>query len=126
MQDSSEPNLSIKMVATKFKQSDRGRCEKQPIQFALILLNQRVQIVREREHEMEVGNGEEQFRLLLQPTQTVNALASWTVTVPARVRNEVFLAAIRTPVIMSAECRSSAAHDGRKNFQMMRRKPTRL
>lgn len=54
------------------------------------VLDERVQFVRESEHDVEVRNGQQVLGLLLQPLGTFGPLATRTVPAATGVRREVF------------------------------------
>ena len=81
----------FEVVASKLHQRGRGAGEQQRIQPLLVVLNERIQFVRESEHDVEVRDGQQVLDLLLQPPGAVELLAARTVPVAAGVRHEVFI-----------------------------------
>jgi len=59
--------------------------------------------VREREHDVEVREGQKVRGLLLQPLGAVEFLATGTMPVPAGVRHEVLMSAMSTLVLVAAQ-----------------------
>jgi len=119
VQDGGNADLGIEVVATELQERGRHRIEQEVVKTGAVLLNQVVEFMRQREHEMEIGDGQEMFGLFVQPIITVGTLTGRTMTVPARMRHEVFFGALAALVIMSAQGGRAAGHNGAQNFPVV-------
>ena len=88
--------------------------------------DERVEFVREREHDVEVRDGQQVLGLLLQPLGAVEFLATGTMAVAAGVRHEVLLSAMGTLVLVAAQRWRVTGGDGAKDLPMMSRQTMRL
>jgi len=85
----------------------------------LIILDERVQFVREREHDMEVRDGQQVLGLLRQPPGALEPLATRTMPVAAGVRHEVLAPAAGTLILMPTQRRGVTGGKGAQNFPVM-------
>jgi hypothetical protein len=90
------------------------------------VLDERVQFVRECEHDVEVRDGQQMLGLLLQPLRTIEPLATWTMAIAARVGYEVVLPAIGTLVLVATQRWCVTGGDGAKDLPMMSRQTMSL
>ena len=67
VQHGRDPQGGFEVVATKLQQGGRGAGEQQGVEPALVVLDQRVEVVRQREHDVEVRDRQQVLDLLLQP-----------------------------------------------------------
>ena len=119
VQHGSDADLRFEVVAAELQQRGRYGVEQQVVKAGAVLLDQVIEIMRQREYEMEVGNGQELFGLPFQPVMAVGPLAGGTMPVPARMRNEVIFAAMAALIMMPAQNGRAAGHDGAQNFPMV-------
>ena len=119
VQHGGDPNLRVQIIAPEFQQGGRHRVEQQGVQPGAILLDQRIKFMRQREHQMEVGNGQERFGLLVQPVKPIGPLAGGAMAVTAGVRHEMFFAAMAATIMMSAQGGRAAGHEGAQDFPMV-------
>jgi len=84
-------DLRVQAVAPKLQQRGGNGLEQQGIKPGLVLLDGRIEFMRQREHQMEVRYGQERFGLFVQPGKTVGSLTDGAMAVAAGVRNEMFL-----------------------------------
>ena len=92
----------------------------------MVVLNEGVQFVGEGRDHMEVWDGQQMRGLLLHPLRAAEPLATWTMTIAARVWREVFLAAMSTLVLMATQRRCATGGDGAKNLPVMGRQTMSL
>ena len=90
------------------------------------MLNERVEFVRECEHDVEVWDWQQVFNLLLQPLSSMEPLATGAMAIAAGVRNEVFLAAVGTLILMTTQRRCVTGGDGAKDLPVMSRQAMSL
>jgi len=126
MENGGDPQDRFEVVATEFHQCGRCAGEQEGVEERLVVLNERVEFVREREHIVEVRDGQQEVNLLLQPLGAFELLAARTMPVSARVRYEVFLPAMGTLVLMAAQRWGVTGRDGAKNLPMMSRQAMSL
>src|SRR5213082_1441171 len=94
MENGGDAQGGFEVVPSERQQSGRGTGEQQRVEAGLVVLNEPVQFVRQRKHDVEIGDGQQVLGLLLQPLSTLEPLASGTMAIAARVRHEGFLAAV--------------------------------
>src|SRR5215203_6711829 len=87
-------DLCLEPFPPKLQQRGTGCLEQELEQNRSVLPDQPVERVRQREHQMEVGNGQERALLLFEPIRRPPALALRAVTVAATVRHEMFALAM--------------------------------
>ena len=121
VQHGGEAELGVELFAAELQQRGRRGIEEQIITARLILANQRVERVRQREDQVEIRNRQQQFGLLLHPRATVRTLARRTVPVATGVRHEALGAAFFALIQMPAELRRAASRDRAEHPPMMRR-----
>ena len=80
----------------------------------------------QREHDVEVRDGQQVLGLLLQPLGAVEFLATGTMPVPAGVRHEVLLSAMSTLILVAAQRWRVTGGDGAEDLPMMSRQTMRL
>ena len=116
-----DADLRVKIVAPELQQRGRRRVEQQGVKPGAVLLDQRIEFMRQREHQMEIGNGQERFGLFVQPVKPIGPLAGGAMAVAAGVRDKMFLAAMAATIMMSAQGGRAAGHDGAQDFPMVER-----
>src|SRR5688572_18506063 len=109
----------IEVVATEFQQSRRGTGEQERVEPTLIVLDQPVELMRQREDDVEVRDGQQVLNLLLQPLGTLELLTARTVPVATGVGHEVLLPAMGTLVLVATERRGVTGAEGPKHFPVM-------
>lgn len=119
MQNSSNAQIGLEVVPTELQQSGRGAGKQERVEPCLVVLDERVQFMRECEHDVEVRNGQHVPGLLLQPLGTLEPLATRAVPVATGVRHEVFPPALGTPILVATQRRSVTGGDGTKDFPVM-------
>ena len=67
----------------------------------MVVLDEQIQFVREREHDVEVGDGQQELGLLRQPLGAFEPLAAGTVPIATEVGREVWSTAMGTLVMMA-------------------------
>ena len=117
MQHRGEAQVGFEVVPAELQQGGAGAGEQEGVEPGLVVLEERVQVVREGEHDMEVRDGQQVLGLLLQPLGALQPLAARTVPVAAGVRGEVLSPTVGTPILMAAQRRGVTGGEARKTFQ---------
>ncbi len=120
MQHRREAQGGLEVVPAELQQGGAGAGEQESVEPCLVVLEERVQVVREGEHDMEVRDGQQVLGLLLQPLGALQPLAARTVPVAAGVRCEVLAPAVGTPILMAAQRRSVTGGEGAQDLPVMR------
>src|SRR5215472_3962248 len=122
MQDGEEANLGAKMlgVSSDFDEGV-GYCSKQQVvEFDFILPDKIGQFVRQTEHDMEVGSGQEFSLSGGDPSPSCLSLALWTMAVAARVKGDApVLPTSKAPVDMTTKGSCAAVHDGSHHLELL-------
>lgn len=126
MEDGGDAEGGLEVVATKFEQGGRGTRKQKRIELLLVVLDERVQLVRESEHDVEVGNGQQILDLMLQPLGAVDLLATRAMAIATGIGDEVFLPAMGTAVMMATQRRSVTGAEGPKDLPVMNRQTMSL
>ena len=126
MKDGGNSQSGFEVVPTEFQQSRRGAGEQEGVEPALVVLNERVQFVRKREHHVKIRNGQQVLALLLQPLGAFESLATGTMAVSAGVWHEVPSPAVSTLILMATQRWCVTGGDGPENFPVMDRQTMRL
>jgi hypothetical protein len=111
--------LGLEAVLTKLQQSLAGGVEQQVVEGALVLLDQRVERVRQRKHQVEIRHRQQRLLLLGQPVFGRLTLAKRAMPVAAGMRHKVSAATLQAPVAMTTQCRGAASQQRIKNAPMM-------
>ena len=126
MKDGGNSQGSLEVVAAELQQGRGGAGEQEGVEAGLVVPDERVQFVRQRKNDVEVRDGQQVLGLLLQPLGAFEVLATGTMAVAARVRHEVFLAAMGTPVLVATQRWRVTGGDGVEDLPMMGRQTVRL
>jgi hypothetical protein len=105
-------------VLAKLDQRFRSRGKQQPVDPSRVALGQRIDLVREREHQMEIGHGQELSAPALQPTLLGERLALRAVAVAARVVVKLLRAAMVALGDVAAQLLRATALDGAQRLQL--------
>ena len=125
VQDGGQADLRLEPALSKLQQRGAGGGEEQIVKRPLVLGDQRIEDVRNREDDVEIRNRQQAGGLLLKPLLGSGALAIGAMPVAAAMRNEVLLAAVFTAVKVSAKPLGSAAQQRVQRLPLPRRKPAR-
>ena len=126
MKDGGDSQGGLEVVAAELQQGGRGAGKQERVEAGLVVLDERIQLVREGEDDVEVGDGQQVFDLLLQPVGAVEPLASRTMAIATGMRHEVLAAAVGTLILMAAQRGGVAGGDGAQHLPMMSRQTMRL
>lgn len=114
------------IVPAKFQERLRGRPEEQVIHHSPVLPDDRIERVRQGEHDVNIGNGQKQLFLPLEPFHRLMPLAIGTMPVPAGSGHEMLPPAILAAVTVAAQLRGLAGQQRVEDFPVMRGKSGRL
>src|SRR5260370_19468581 len=103
VQDGRDAQLHAETVLAKRQQGLAGRGEQERIEGALVLPDERVEHMRQREDQVEVRHWQERVLLLFEPAVSGLALAERAMAVAAGVRHKMALAALLAAVAMTAQ-----------------------
>ena len=105
MKDRQEPDGGSEMtrVGRHLQQGPGRSLEEKPVNHPGVLQGQGSENLRQREHDVEVGNGQEVRLLGLKPLGRLAALALGTVPIPAGVVGDLPLAAVVTCLDMATQ-----------------------
>lgn len=120
VQDGRDAQLHAETVLTKLQQSLAGRREQEVIKSPLVLLDQRVEHMRQREDQVEVGHWQQSLLLLFEPAVGCLALAERAMAVAAGVRHEMALTALLAVVAMTAQGEGTASQERTQDLPVMR------
>ena len=112
VEDSDEAGLDPETLFCKFRERLGGDLEKNVINDFPVSQGKRIELVRQREDDVEVLDGEELFPPCLDPLLFLQELAFGAVSVPARVVRYLDMAALLALVDMSPQICRSADLDG--------------
>lgn len=90
-------------IGGNLQQGLRGTTKQQVVDEPGVAQGQRVELFRQGEDDMEVGDRQQLFAALLQPARLLQSLTFWTVTVAAGVVNDFLRPAVDTLVDMPAQ-----------------------
>ena len=121
VEDGSDPQLGLEVVMPEVQQGGRGTGKQEVIEPLLVVLDEWVQGMGQREHDMKIGDGQQVFGLSLHPLGPLESLASRTVPVATGMGHEVGLSAMGTLVLMAAQRGCAAGGNSSKHFPMMGR-----
>ena len=96
----------------------RGSLEQEIVDDGLVLVSDGPDLHRQREHDVEVRNGQQFGLALLHPCERLRALALGTMPVAAAVVDDLRARAVIAPRDMPAESRRAAALDRRHHLQL--------
>ena len=119
VQHGGDAQLGLEAVPAKLQQGLAGGAEQQGVEGALVLLDQRVERVRQREHQVEIRHRQERRLLFGQPVSGRLPLAQRAVPVAAGMRHKMRAATLQAPVAMAAQCRGAASQQRVENAPMM-------
>src|SRR5664279_4530613 len=125
VQDGGDPQLRAQVIPAEAQQRFSSTGKEQIVERLLVLPNQGVELVRQSEHQVEIGDRQEQPGLGREPVRAVDALAGGTMPVAAGVGSEMDAAAVSAFVLVSAQQRRAANLDGVEDLPVMWRKPMR-
>ena len=123
VQDGKETNLCAKMfrVSSDLEKRLRHRAKQEVIEFDLILQDQRVQFMRQSEHDMKISRRQQFLLSGSDPTLTRLRLTFWTVAITARViRDGLVATASRAGIDMTAKSRCAATYNGLHHLQLLK------
>ena len=123
VQDAKETNLCAKMfrVSSDLEKRLRHRAKQEVIEFDLILQDQRVQFMRQSEHDMKISRRQQFLLSGSDPTLTRLRLTFWTVAITARViRDGLVATASRAGIDMTAKSRCAATYNGLHHLQLLK------
>jgi hypothetical protein len=105
MEDGQEPDLGSEVagVGRDLQQGPGGCLEEEAIDDPGVLKCQRGQELRQGEHDVKVGDGQQMRLLGLEPLGRLAALALGTVPVPAGVVGDLLCAAVVTCLDMASQ-----------------------
>ncbi len=126
MKDGGNSQGRLEVIPTKLQQGRGGAGEQDGVEAGLVMADEQVQFVRQRENDVEVRDRQQQLGLLLQPLGAVELLATRTMAVATGVRDEVPFSAMGTLVLVAAQRWGVTGGDGAKDLPMMGRQTVRL
>jgi hypothetical protein len=126
MENCGDDQSGFEVVPSERQQRGGGTGEEQRVEARLVVLDEPVEFVRHRKHDVEIRDGQQVLGLLLQPLSTLEPLAGWTMAIAARVRHEGFLAAMGALILMATQLRRVTGGDGAKNLPVMDRQTMSL
>lgn len=116
VQDHGDSGAHAQLVIGKLEQRRAGAIKEEFMECARVLPDECVEAVRQGEDDMEVGNRQKILFLALQPLVGVGSLAIGAMPVAARVRHQVFAAAVGAAIAMGSERGRAAAQDRIESF----------
>src|SRR6516162_10681637 len=119
MQHRRDTQLDSETVLTELQQGLCRGIKQQCVERLLVLLNQGVEHVRQREHQMKVGHWQKGRLLPGQPVSCGSSLAEWAVPVAAGVRHEMCPPALLAQVPMTAQRGSATSQQRIENAPMV-------
>jgi hypothetical protein len=122
VQDAEEADVGAKMfrVSSDLHKRLGHSMEQQAVEFGLVLEDERVQFMRQREHDMEVRDRQKFPLSGGDPTLTRLSLAFWAVAISARIIGDGPVAAtLRTGIDVTAESRCPATHNSDHHLQLL-------
>ncbi len=120
VQDGRDAQLHAETVLAKLQQGLAGRGEQERIEGALVLPDERVEHMRQREDQVEVRHWQERVLLLFEPAVSGLALAERAMAVAAGVRHKMALAALLAAVAMTAQGQRTASQERTQDLPMVR------
>src|SRR4051794_36900263 len=125
MQDTEEPNLSAEMlwISRNFEQCLRTRREQKIVKQGWVGTNQRIQLMRQRKHDVKVADIQQLLFSRGEPVLPCLSLALRAVPIPAGVIRDGLVPATRTCIEMAAQGRRTAAGDGLQHIQLLVAEP---
>src|SRR6266446_1911756 len=120
VQDGREPQLHAETVLAELQQGLAGRGKQERVERALVLLEERVEQVRQRENQVEVRHWQERTLLLFEPAVSRLALAERAMAVAAGVRHKMALAALLAAVAVTAQGERTASQERTQDLPMVR------
>ena len=126
LENSGHSQGRLEVVPSELQQGGGGAGEQEGVEAGLVVPDERVQFVRQRKNDVEIGDGQQVLGLLLQPLGAIEFLATGTMAVAARVRHEVPCSAMGTLVLVAAQRWGVTGGDGAKDLPMMGRQTMRL
>jgi len=126
MEDGGHSQGRLEIIPAELQQGRGGAGEQEGVEAGLVVADEQVQFVRERENDVEIGDGQQQLGLLLQPLGAVELLATGTMAVAAGVRDKVPFSAMGTLVLVATQRWGVTGGDGAKDLPMMGRQTARL
>ena len=126
VEDSGNSQGRLEVVPAELQQGGGGTGEQEGVEAGLVVADEQIQFVRQREDDVEVRDGQQELGLLLQPLGAVELLATGTMAVAAGVRHEVPFSAMGTLVLVAAQRWGVTGGDGAEDFPMMGRQTVRL
>ena len=128
VQHRGDSQLSFEPLRSELQERLRSGVKQQFEKRGAVLTDQRVERVRQREDQMEIGHGQERGRLLREPIHCLRALAVRTMTVAATVGHDVFASAGGTIKRLCAQRTGAALRQGVERFPLVgakRQRPCR-
>jgi len=129
VQDQREADLASQLLAAELQEGLRRRVEEQLQQRPLVPLaeqDQRVELVRQRKHVMEVGHRQQFVGAGLDPGGRGRALALGTVPVAATVIDVPLVPATLAPQAVASQRRRAAGRDRADRLALGRPQRTRF
>ncbi len=122
MENRQEPDggSEVTRVGRHVQQRPGGGLEEKPVDHPGVLLGEGSKNLRQGEHDVEVGDGQEMRLLGLEPPGRLAALALGTVPVPAGVVGDLPLAAVVTRLDVATEDPGPALGDGPQDSGLSR------
>src|SRR5688572_4679781 len=121
MQDHDDTELAAQVVAAKLKEGIAGGAKQQAEQEAFVAKDQRVELVWQGHHGVEVGGGQKLRPPCLDPVGLGYGLTLGTVTIAARVVGVAFKAALWTLLGVATQLSRATGHDGVDHLVLCRR-----
>jgi hypothetical protein len=121
MQDAEESDRRAEVcrIGGDFQQSRGTRLEQQVIDCLLILQRERRELMWQREDHMPVGRHQQLLLPGGKPLIAGVGLTFWTMPVSTRVKGDGAIAALSTPIQVTAERRCAATLNGAEYFQLL-------
>ena len=125
MQDQGKTELGLQLLVAKREERRRGRSKEQAVARRLIVLDERVQAMRQREDQVEVRHGQQGRALVREPRVALGALAGGAVAIAARMRDEARFFALAALIQMATEHGRAARLDGAQRAPVLWRQSVR-
>ena len=121
MQNAEEPNLSAEVlwISCNFEQCLRSRREQKVVKQGWIGTNQRIQLMRERKHDVKIADIQQLLFSRGEPVLACLRLALGAMPIAAGVIRDGLVSATRTRIEMAAQCRRAAAGDSPQHIQLL-------
>ena len=126
VQHGGDPQLRSEVVPAKGQERLGGAGKQEVVERLLVLLNERVELVRQSKHQVEVRDRQQESGLSLKPAAAVDTLAAWAVAVAAAVQDNLSAATVGAHVLVRTQQRSATDLHGIERFPVVRGQAMRV